>query len=120
MSTIPIHIKRVYEKPEASDGKRILVDRLWPRGLTKEQAAVDEWMKEIAPSHELRKWYAHRLEHYEKFKELYLQELLQDKPSQLLRQIREMAEDCTVTLLYAAKDTTMNQAVVLKEIIETS
>lgn len=113
-----IQIKRVYEPPGKSDGKRILVDRIWPRGLTKEQASIFIWMKKIAPSHELRKWFAHKPENYETFKQNYLQELQHAEARKLLDQIKEWSETDAVTLVYGAKDEKMNQAVILKEVIE--
>jgi uncharacterized protein YeaO (DUF488 family) len=111
-----IRIKRVYDPVHASDGKRILVDRLWPRGLSKEDAALHEWMKELAPSHELRKWYNHDAARFEEFKAKYTEELTRDESkAALFRQLRHWAEEGTVTLLYAAKDAERNQAVVLAE-----
>jgi len=104
-------IKRVYEKPEKEDGFRILVDRLWPRGLTKEKAKVDLWLKEIAPSTELRKWFAHDREKWEEFKKRYLSELKKNKEP--VAQLKEKMKEGNVTLIYAAKDETHNEAQVL-------
>jgi uncharacterized protein YeaO (DUF488 family) len=104
-------IKRVYEKPEKEDGFRILVDRLWPRGLTKEKAKVDLWLKEIAPSTELRKWFAHDPEKWEEFKKRYLSELKKNKEP--VAQLKEKMKERNVTLIYAAKDETHNEAQVL-------
>jgi len=104
-------IKRVYEKPEKEDGFRILVDRLWPRGLTKEKAKVDLWLKEIAPSTELRKWFAHDPEKWEEFKKRYLSELKKNKEP--VAQLKEKMKEGNVTLIYAAKDETHNEAQVL-------
>jgi uncharacterized protein YeaO (DUF488 family) len=104
-------IKRVYEKPEKEDGFRILVDRLWPRGLTKEKAKVDLWLKEIAPSTELRKWFAHDREKWEEFKKRYLSELKKNKEP--VAQLKEKIKEGNVTLIYAAKDETHNEAQVL-------
>lgn len=112
-----VKIKRVYEQPQISDGKRILVDRLWPRGLTKEQTAIDLWMKDIAPSTELRKRFNHKPELFVEFKEYYLIELQQTQQVNLLEQIREWASTETVTLVYAAKDEIHNHAIVLQQLL---
>lgn len=106
-----IEIKRVYEQPEKEDGFRILVDRLWPRGLTKEKAKVDLWLKEIAPTTELRKWFAHDPEKWAEFKKRYLAELKENKEA--LSKIKEEMKKGNVTLLYAAKDEAHNEAQVL-------
>ena len=106
-----IKIKRVYEKFEKEDGYRILVDRLWPRGLTKEKASVDLWLKEIAPSAELRKWFGHEPAKWNDFKKKYLLELQENKePVSLLK---EKMKDRFVTLLYGAKDQEHNEALAL-------
>ena len=106
-----IEIKRVYEEPEKEDGFRILVDRLWPRGLTKEKAKVDLWLKEIAPTTELRKWFAHDPEKWAEFKKRYLAELKENKDA--LSKIKQEMKKGNVTLLYAAKDEAHNEAQVL-------
>lgn len=98
--------KRVYEKPDKKDGTRVLVDRLWPRGLKKEKAGIDYWMKEIAPSNTLRKWFAHKEERWLEFKIRYLEEL-KDK-NDLLKQLIDLGKDKKVTLLYAARDEERN------------
>ncbi|HYI76199.1 MAG TPA: DUF488 domain-containing protein [Chryseolinea sp.] len=105
-------IKRVYEKPGHEDGVRILVDRLWPRGLTKEAAAVDLWMKNIAPSRELRKWFDHDPNKWNEFMRRYCQEL--NDNNDLILSLKEQAKLGTVTLLYGAKDEAHNEALVLK------
>jgi uncharacterized protein YeaO (DUF488 family) len=105
-----LSIKRVYDEPCKSDGKRILVDRLWPRGLTKEQAHVDLWLKEIAPSNELRKWFAHDPRKWPEFQKRYKQEL---KSQPALALLQHEASKGPATLLYGAKDNEHNQAVVL-------
>ncbi len=111
-----IRIKRVYDPIHASDGKRILVDRLWPRGLSKENAALHEWMKELAPSHELRKWYNHDSAKFEAFKARYTEELMRDDTNTaFIEQLLRWSAEGTVTLLYAAKEQERNQAVVLAE-----
>jgi uncharacterized protein YeaO (DUF488 family) len=106
-----IEIKRVYEQPEKEDGFRILVDRLWPRGLTKEKAKVDLWLKEIAPTTELRKWFAHDPKKWAEFKKRYLAELKENKEG--LSKIKQEMKKGNVTLLYAAKDEAHNEAQVL-------
>jgi uncharacterized protein YeaO (DUF488 family) len=110
-----VAIKRVYEDPTESDGRRILVDRLWPRGLTKEKARVDIWLKEIGPSNELRKWFAHDPQKWPEFQKRYTQEL-KSQAAQLAL-LRHEASHGPVTLLYGAKDEQHNQAVVLKEML---
>jgi uncharacterized protein YeaO (DUF488 family) len=110
------HIKRVYEPTSKSDGWRILVDRLWPRGLTKERAAVDEWLKELAPSTELRKWFAHDPAKWKEFQARYRKELAEK--DDILQQLREKGKAHTVTLLFGARDEEHNEALVLKSVLE--
>lgn len=110
-----IRIKRVYDAPHKDDGRRVLVDRLWPRGLSKDKAEVDEWMKDIAPSNELRKWFAHRSDRWEEFRRRYLEEL-GEHPAELTR-LGQMGRQGTVTLLFAAKNTEQNNAVVIRELL---
>nr|WP_295934862.1 DUF488 family protein [uncultured Dyadobacter sp.] len=113
-----IQTKRIYEPATTADGYRILVDRLWPRGLTKEAAAVDKWMKEVAPSHELRKWFHHDMENWEEFVRRYHAEL---KGSSAFQELQSLVSEWqVVTLLYAAKTETENQAVVLRKMLEAS
>lgn len=110
-----IKLKRVYEKSAKEDGTRILVDRLWPRGLTKQKANIDMWLKEVAPSTELRKWFHHDPDKWKEFKKRYLLEL-KNKEEQieiLKKQLRRGA----VTLVYGAKDEEHNEAIVLKELL---
>ncbi len=109
-------IKRAYEKPARSDGCRVLVDRLWPRGVSKAEAGIDQWRKEIAPSTALRKWFAHDPARWVEFKRRYFAEL--DALPELLAELRKLATGRTVTLIYGAKDTEHNQAVALKEYLE--
>lgn len=109
-----ISIKRVYEAPEKSDGKRILIDRLWPRGLTKEAAAIDLWIKEIAPSTELRKWFGHDPDKWIEFQKKYKAEL-SDNPA--LSELKAAIKDQKSTLVYAAKDEDHNDAVVLQSVL---
>jgi uncharacterized protein YeaO (DUF488 family) len=108
-----VKIKRVYEKPAKGDGKRILVDRLWPRGLTKEKASIDLWLKNIAPSTELRKWFGHDPDKWKEFKKRYHQEL--EKNNEQVSILYEELEKRVVTLVYGAKDEQHNEALVLKE-----
>jgi uncharacterized protein YeaO (DUF488 family) len=112
-----IRIKRIYEQAGEEDGFRILVDRLWPRGLSKEKAKVDLWLKEVAPSGELRKWFSHDPEKWAEFKEKYAKELAAKQF--LLKEIRRMeTEKGTVTLLYSARDVEHNNAVALQAVLE--
>lgn len=107
-------IKRIYEKSSVNDGVRILVDRLWPRGISKAQAKIDLWIKDIAPSNELRKWFNHEDNKWDEFKKRYFEEL-KDK-EQLLNKIKK--QKGTVTLLFGAKNIEHNNAVAIKEFIE--
>jgi uncharacterized protein YeaO (DUF488 family) len=111
-----MQIKRVYDKPEKGDGFRVLVDRLWPRGLTKEKAHVDLWMKEIAPSDELRRWFHHQEPNWAEFEKKYKAELAKKK--ELLGELKQLQkEHGTVTLVYGSKDEKQNQAVVLAQML---
>ncbi len=111
-----IKIKRVYDGPSVHDGKRILVDRLWPRGLKKDEAEIDEWMKEIAPTDNLRKWFGHEPSKWPEFKKRYKKEL-EGKP-EVVGRLKGYVRRGTITLVYAAKDTEHNNAVVIKEVID--
>ncbi len=111
-----IKLKRAYEKPDKTDGTRILVDRLWPRGLTKRKANIDLWLKEIAPSTELRKWFDHDPKKWRSFRGRYQTEL-KHHPEQLAT-IRSKAKERTVTLIYGARDQEHNEAVVLQQFLE--
>ena len=111
-----ISIERIYN-PVKGDGLRILVDRLWPRGLTKDEAKIDLWLKEISPSNELRKWYGHDPARWVEFKKKFFQEL--DQKKELVEQILIRAKEEDLILLYGAKDEEHNNAVALKEYIET-
>jgi len=113
-----LKIKRVYEKPSTGDGFRILLDRLWPRGLTKEKASVNLWMKDLAPSTELRKWFGHDPNKWEEFQKRYLLELDQNKEQIIL--LNEHLKNGTVTLVYGTKDEEHNEAVVLRDMINTA
>ena len=111
-----LKLKRVYDPCAKADGMRVLVDRLWPRGMKKEEAGVDLWLKEIAPSDALRKWFSHDPDKWQEFKKRYKKEL--EDGQDVIEDLKKAAQKETVTLLYAAKDTERNNAVVLKEIIE--
>ncbi len=114
-----VAIKRVYEARSRTDGARVLVDRLWPRGLTKVQAAVDEWLRDLAPSNELRRWYHAQPDHWEEFRKKYLKELAQPACEEGLRRLYELAhKKKRLTLLFASKQETQNNATVLKELLE--
>lgn len=110
-----ITLKRIYNEFQESDGYRILVDRLWPRGVSKERAHIDLWLKEVAPSTELRKWYGHDSKKWLEFKKAYAKELADNAAFAELKKILKKEEN--VTLLYAAKDEERNEAVVLKELV---
>lgn len=107
-----VSIKRVYEKPDPADGYRILVDRLWPRGVSKEHAEVDEWLKEVGPSDELRSWFGHLPERFAEFEKRYRAELRTNEAFAVLRDLAKRHR--RVTLVYSAKDEEHNQAVVLR------
>jgi uncharacterized protein YeaO (DUF488 family) len=110
-----IQIKRIYEKPAIADGYRVLVDRLWPRGIKKETAMLDEWNKEIAPSTELRKWFDHKEERFAEFGKRYTEELqLQEME---LDRLRKIAKTKKISLLYAAKNPKINHALVLLTVL---
>ncbi len=108
-----IQTKRVYDPRDKEDGVRVLVDRLWPRGMTSKNLQDDRWMKDIAPSDDLRKWFAHDPSRWNEFKKRYFSEL--DEKPQTVKQLRELAATGKLTLLFAARDTAHNQAVALKE-----
>jgi uncharacterized protein YeaO (DUF488 family) len=111
-----LNLKRVYEAPHKDDGTRILVDRLWPRGLTKEKAKVDLWLKEIAPSTELRKWFGHDPKKWRSFRKRYETEL-KDHADEI-RLLKSKVKEGTVTLIYGARDQEHNEALVLKQFLE--
>lgn len=112
-------VKRVYEKPGPGDGTRVLVDRLWPRGLTKEAAAVDLWLRELAPSNELRKWYHENRAEWTLFRRKYARELKKSEATQALQQLCElMSQNQPVMLLFASTNLEHNNAIALKEMVE--
>lgn len=108
-------VKRVYEEPSKNDGYRVLVDRLWPRGVSKSKAELNEWLKEVAPSNGLREWFGHRPERFDAFREKYLAEL---KTNPVFEQLRGIAKaHSTITLLYGSHDPDYNQAVILRDLL---
>ncbi|WP_077329412.1 DUF488 domain-containing protein [Virgibacillus siamensis] len=117
---MPVQMKRIYEEASEDDGLRVLVDRVWPRGMSKEKAKLDHWMKEIGPSSELRKWFGHDPDKFDDFKERYREELGSGDQHEELRKLKELTKqnDKNVTLLYSAKDKKHNQARILKEILD--
>jgi uncharacterized protein YeaO (DUF488 family) len=110
-----VKLKRAYEPPAADDGVRILIDRLWPRGISKERAAIDQWMKDISPSTELRKWFGHDPARWGEFRRRYAKEVRQN--SDLLDQLRSLARQGPITLVYSAHDEEHNDAVELRYLI---
>ena len=110
-----LRLKRAYESPAPDDGMRILVDRLWPRGLRKDEAKLDEWMKDIAPSTELRRWFGHDPERWPEFQQRYRAELARHEEQ--LDNLRNLAREQTVTLVYGARDEEHNDAVVLRDVL---
>jgi len=114
-----VRLKRIYDAPSPADGTRVLVDRLWPRGLTKDAAALDAWLKDVAPSHELRKWYHAHPVQWSEFRKRYLRELSNDAAYTALQQLHELARKRRgVTLLFASKSLEQNHALVLKQLVE--
>jgi Uncharacterized conserved protein len=111
-----ISVKRVYDQPDAKDGTRILVDRLWPRGLPKEEARIDLWLKSAAPSNELRQWYRHDPEKWLEFKQRYFSELASNPDA--VKELIGHVKSARVTFLYSSKETKYNNAVALKDYIE--
>ena len=110
-----VKLKRAYDAPLVDDGTRILVDRLWPRGVSKAEAAIQQWMKEIAPSTELRKWFGHEPAKWDEFRRRYGEELRRNE--KLLAQLRSVARKGTVTLVYSAHDEAHNDAIVLRAVL---
>jgi uncharacterized protein YeaO (DUF488 family) len=113
-----VQVRRVYDQPKRGDGTRVLVDRIWPRGLTKEKADLDEWCKEIAPSTALRKWYAHDPARFAEFRRRYRAELSAPERAEALQQMRARAKKRTLTLLTATKQPELSEAAVLADILQ--
>jgi uncharacterized protein YeaO (DUF488 family) len=112
-----IKVVRVYDQPGADDGMRVLVDRIWPRGVSKERAHVDEWLKQVAPSTALRQWYGHDPERFLEFQRRYRDELSEPEPAAALQRLRDLARHNTVSLVTATKETDISQAAVLADIL---
>ncbi len=110
-----VRLKRAYETPDREDGRRILVDRLWPRGLSKADAAIDEWLKDLAPSTELRKWFGHDPDRWGEFRRRYTGEI--HGHAELLAHLRELVRQGPVTLIYSAHDEVHNDAIVLRDVL---
>jgi uncharacterized protein YeaO (DUF488 family) len=114
-----IALKRIYEQPDPGDGTRVLVERLWPRGFTKERAHVDIWLKEITPSPELHRWYGHDPAKFTEFRHRYEAELARDPGKAALAQLRDLARQGPVTLVFATRDVQHSNAVVLRDLLST-
>ena len=114
---LQIAIKRAYEPAAKSDGRRILVDRLWPRGVKRDTAGIDEWLKDVAPSTELRRWFAHDPARWKEFIQRYRKELASPTAEAAMERLRKLASDRKVTLVYAAADSEYNNAVALRTIL---
>ena len=115
MSSRHVHLKRAYEPPARLDGYRVLIDRLWPRGVSKHEAQLDEWARELAPSSELRRWFGHDPAKFDEFRRRYREELAAQDDK--LRELRRRAREGTLTLVYGARDSEHNDAVVLAELL---
>lgn len=116
----PIRIRRVYDQPEPADGARVLVDRIWPRGISKDAARLEEWAKDVAPSTELRRWYGHDPDRFEEFRLRYLAELDHPEPRAAVGRLRALAADGPVTLLTATRNLRLSQAAVLADYLPSS
>jgi uncharacterized protein YeaO (DUF488 family) len=117
MVGMDVRVRRIYEQPSPDDGVRLLVDRLWPRGLSKEKAHLDEWVKDVAPSDDLRRWYGHEPERFAEFRRRYLTELREPERAEALARLAEAASRGTVTLLTATKDAEHSEAAVLAAVL---
>jgi len=117
MTKSQVHVGRVYDEPTDQDAMRVLVDRLWPRGLTKARAGLDEWCKQVAPSPELRKWYGHDPQRFPQFRHRYRAELATGEQAAALAHLRDVAKDHTLVLLTASKDGRISEAAVLSELL---
>jgi uncharacterized protein YeaO (DUF488 family) len=115
---VAIQLKRAYDLPMETDGERLLIDRLWPRGLRKDAAQLSAWLKNLAPSDDLRRWFAHDPSHWQEFQERYRAELRAPEKENLIRELAQKARQGKVTLVFAAHDLSHNNAVVLKAVIE--
>ena len=113
--SVDVRLKRAYEPAAAADGYRVLIDRLWPRGLSRREARLDDWERDLAPSTALRRWFGHDPERFEEFRGRYIEELRNERPR--ITTLRRLARDGTLTLVYSARDRKHNDAVVLAEIL---
>ena len=118
MAEVRVQVRRAYEEPEPGDGARVLVDRIWPRGLTKAKAALDEWCKRVAPSDELRKWYGHDQGRFEEFGRRYRLELQDPTRAEALAHLRRLAKNRQLTLLTATRHTDISEAAVLAALLQ--
>jgi uncharacterized protein YeaO (DUF488 family) len=116
-STPRVQVRRVYDQPDRGDGTRVLVDRIWPRGLSRDRAVLDEWCKQISPSTELRRWYGHDPQRFDEFSRRYRAELAEPERAQALAHLRDLAATGTLTLLTATRHAEISEAVVLAELI---
>jgi uncharacterized protein YeaO (DUF488 family) len=119
VSPIRVRVRRAYDNPAPEDGMRILVDRLWPRGISKESLVLDRWAKELAPTPHLRKWYGHEPERFEEFRRRYAEELEDEPKAEQLRELRRIASDQQITLITATRDVDRSGAVVLAEVLRS-
>ena len=119
-ATAEVRVRRVYDPPDPADGRRVLVDRLWPRGMSKSAAALDEWLRAVAPSDELRRWYGHEVGKFAEFRDRYLAELRTPERAKALAHLRELADPGPLTLLTATKDVQHSEAAVLAEHLGTA
>ncbi len=117
VSTLRVQVRRAYDDPAPEDGMRILVDRLWPRGVSKERLPLDRWAKELAPSPDLRRWYGHEPEKFEQFRQRYMSELEEEAKALQVEELRRIASDQQITLITATKDVERSGAVVLAEFL---
>ncbi len=115
-----VRVRRVYDQPEPADGRRVLVDRLWPRGLSTDKAALDDWLRAVAPSDELRRWYGHEPGRFSDFQQRYQRELRAPEGSAAFGRLRELARSGPVTLLTATRDLGHSQAAVLAELLRSA
>lgn len=115
--TLSVALKRAYDEPAASDGTRVLVERLWPRGISKERAHIDLWLKDVAPSTELRKWFNHDPQKFPEFRRRYEAELKSEAAQEALAKLREIAKQGQLTLVFAAHDADYSNAVVLHDLL---
>jgi len=113
-----LRTKRIYEKPLRSDGRRVLIDRLWPRGVSKSDASIDAWAKDVAPSNELRRWYQHDAQKWPEFRRRYFAEL--DSNPEQVAELRASLGEETATLVFSSKETALNNATALKEFLESN